>query len=462
MRLISPNFYLSMSLLYIPIILVQLPMVVVVALGVCMGYVLVWLYSQIRKRFVGMNELSNIRLELSRFVQQDKHVQSLFPPTYLNDSLANAPMTRKRSSVPARNINWLAASASGIDEVKRGLSARIELAATSAPSLAESLRYTLLKPGKMVRSRLAILLGQSLEIENRWEQLIELAQVVELEHAASLLHDDVVDDASTRRGLPSHRTVFGDRTAVLTGDTLVSILVDILTKIGIMDVTQAIGESMETLVMGELLQLMTPEVPPPVPYSDTMQHLLFPRSVKVEIDEKETIDRIHVYLRKSFFKTASLFAALTGSVGTIADVSAVHKSALCAFGFFFGLAFQLIDDVLDLDDTDTAQVGKPVGGSDIRNGTVTIPVLLACLDKEGLADSERNELVQIVRRRFRLGGDCERTVELLVKSNGIRQSRTLIRYYLGQCRMQLSILSPVLTSTEPIEQLLHDYENRRS
>jgi geranylgeranyl pyrophosphate synthase len=79
-------------------------------------------------------------------------------------------------------------------------------------------------------------------------------------------------------------------------------------------------------------------------------------------------------------------------------------------------------------------VGKPVGGADLKNGTVTLPILFACIDEKNLSESERCVLLEMVDRRFNRSGDCDRGLELLAKSDGISKSKQLISIYFGYCR----------------------------
>ena len=414
------------------------------------GFCIAYIVAEVVKRWNGMREFTKIRNDLTRFVETDTRLNSLYPPQYLH-FLAGTPLVTSRS---APNVPWMDASEEGVTEVKARLMKRIEAAADTLPVFADALKYSQHKSGKLIRSRLIVLLAKSLRLDKeKWEKVLLLAQAVELEHCASLLHDDVVDEADMRRGIESVRKKFGDRTAVLTGDNLISILVDVLSEIRIMEVTETVSHSIEALVIGELLQLMTSPSSGDAGHSVVLQQLLFP----LHVGDGETLHRIQLYIRKSYFKTASLFAGLAGCVGIIANVPQSDRNALSSFGFFFGLAFQLVDDVLDLADVDPSAVGKPVGGSDVRNGTVTLPVLLACVDEKRLDDSERSALKQMVSRRFRREGDSERTLALLAKSDGIAQSRRVVSYYLDQCRRAL-VAAKV---GNDLEGLLSDYEARQ-
>ena len=425
-------------------------LVVEMALFTLLGLVAGYTVLVLSRRVNGMNEFSKIKRDLSRFVSRDKRLHALFPPQYV--SIRKEEVVFNSQPVTA---SWQSVSEARLVEVKAGLESRIERAALAAPSFAAALRYAFAKSGKMIRSRIVLLLGTCLDISD-WPSLVLLAQAVELEHCASLLHDDVVDDADTRRGIESHRKRFGDRTAVLTGDNLISLLVDALTDIGNMKVTETISGSIEALVIGELVQLMHTS-------SDVQQDLKDERLtqlVPAQTTDPFLVSQMFVYLRKSFFKTASLFAALARCVGIIGNLDNKAIDSLGSFGFFFGLAFQLVDDILDVEPSCEDELGKPSGGSDVKNGTITLPVLLAA--DSALPDSERTELVKMIRRRFKLGGDVERTLALLGKSNAVERAREMVSLYLGRARADLLDALREKKRIEVIDGLLRDYGSRRS
>jgi all-trans-nonaprenyl-diphosphate synthase len=415
-------------------------------LGIAIGYTVLVLF----KRMNGMNEFSKIKRDLSLFVSRDKRLHALFPPQYV--SVRKGEVHSYSQTI---NMSWQSVSEARLVEVKTGIESRIERAALAAPSYAAALRYAFAKSGKMIRSRIVILLGTCLDVTD-WPRLVLLAQAVEIEHCASLLHDDVVDDADTRRGIESHRKKFGDRAAVLTGDNLISLLVDVLTDIGDMKVTETISGSIEALVIGELVQLMHPS-------SDLQRDKLNERLsqlVPTQTTDPFLLSQMYVYLRKSFFKTASLFAALARCVGIIGRLDAEAIDSLGSFGFFFGLAFQLVDDILDVEPSCEEELGKPSGGSDVKNGTITLPVLLAA--DNGLFDLERIEMMKMIKRRFKLGGDPERALTILGKSNAVERSRHMVTMYLGRARADLLEVLKDKDRIEVIDGLLRDYGSRRS
>lgn len=436
----------------------MIELVVWTTVGFAATQILMWL----GRKIAGANEMARIRADLCSFVETSRRIYSLFPPEYIMTPIGGEIMCNAVDS-PAESTKWKDLTEAHVEQVRGGLRLRISQASKeiSCPVFRQALEYTQMKPGKMIRSRLVCLLGTELgTLSSERGSLILLSQAVELEHCASLLHDDVVDDSDVRRGIESHRKKFGDKLAVLIGDNLISILVDVLTEIANMQVTRAISQSIESLVVGELLQLISKRGDSSLNYTDRHVEILFPASIIGPVNsDPQLFDLLFLYIRKSFFKTASLFATLCQCTGILALGRDTSGPGLASFGFFFGIAFQIIDDLLDVSDDSDFLMGKPVGGVDMKNGTVTLPVLFACSEKAKLAESERDELKEMIHRRFSLGGDPERTLQLIVKSDAIAMCRKLVNHYLNRCRADLRAACKKETFPA-IEQLLVDYEFR--
>jgi len=174
----------------------------------------------------------------------------------------------------------------------------------------------------------------------------DLAAAVEFIHSASLLHDDVVDESHQRRGQPSANDRFGNQASVLVGDFLFARGFELMVASGNLEVLKILAHTSAQITEGEVLQL----------------------SLAGNVDTREAD-----YLRVIEAKTASLFSAAT-EVGAILAGGA-HRTALRDFGYHFGMAFQLIDDVLDYS-ADAAALNKNLG-DDFREGKLTCPVILA-------------------------------------------------------------------------------------
>ena len=171
---------------------------------------------------------------------------------------------------------------------------------------------------------------------------LRLAEVTELVHTASLIHDDILDEASTRRGKPALHTVMGTKVAVLTGDFLLARASNWLATLGDIRVVAAMSQALEDLTVGEVMQM-------------------------------QNADNREIYMEKSFCKTSSLIAHSCRGAAILSDPGneEVHN-AIYSYGKHLGLAFQIVDDILDFTAT-SEELGKPAL-SDLKSGVVTLPV----------------------------------------------------------------------------------------
>ena len=182
----------------------------------------------------------------------------------------------------------------------------------------------------------------------RGQRHVNLAACVEFIHTATLLHDDVVDESLLRRGLASANAVFGNKASVLVGDFLFSRSFELMVEDGSLAVLGILSAASSTIAEGEVLQLVTQN--------------------DLATDEARYLEVIRC-------KTAALFAAATRIGAVVADRDPEDEAALEAYGLNLGIAFQVVDDVLDYG-AEQARLGKTVG-DDFREGKVTLPVLLA-------------------------------------------------------------------------------------
>ena len=182
----------------------------------------------------------------------------------------------------------------------------------------------------------------------RGERHVALATCVEFIHTATLLHDDVVDESDLRRGLASANTLWGNQASVLVGDFLFSRAFQLMVEDGSLAVLEILSRTSSVIAEGEVMQLATTN----------------------DVETGET-----TYLEVIRAKTAQLFAAACRIGAVVADRPAVEESALEAYGLNLGIAFQLIDDVLDYS-AKQATLGKTVG-EDFADGNITLPVILA-------------------------------------------------------------------------------------
>jgi octaprenyl-diphosphate synthase len=231
--------------------------------------------------------------------------------------------------------------------------------------------------GKRIRPRLVFLSSNAL---GGVPHAMELALAVELLHSASLLHDDLVDDAETRRGKEAAFRKYGNAVSVLSGDYLLSRLMALLAQIGSMQLVAMFAETARQLSEAEVLQFQVAALHD---YSlENYEHIIYG-------------------------KTASVMQVACEGVAVLGDAPPVQREALARFGSLYGQAFQMRDDYLDLMGTDEL-LGKPVGG-DVREGKVTRITLR-------LLEAYPDEVGAIFKRRGSQPGDIDRLRELAVRS----------------------------------------------
>jgi geranylgeranyl pyrophosphate synthase len=228
-----------------------------------------------------------------------------------------------------------------------------------------------------------------------WRRQAQLGQIVEMIHVASLIHDDVLDEADTRRGGEAVHKLYSNKVAVLAGDYLLARASVLLARLENTAVVQIMSTALESLVAGEIMQLKSPP---------------------------ESLLEMETYLRKSYCKTASLICYAcrsTAMLGGHAYASTV-ATACEEFGFHLGLAYQIQDDILDF--TAAASVlGKPAL-ADMDLGLSTAPILYVA--------QEQPKLRPLVMRRFKDKGDKQMALEALYQSpTAMNKAKNLARFH---------------------------------
>jgi octaprenyl-diphosphate synthase len=245
-------------------------------------------------------------------------------------------------------------------------------------------RYIVSSGGKRLRPLIVLLAARALGYPG--EQHVRAAAIIEFIHTATLLHDDVVDSSSRRRGKDSANTVFGNQASVLVGDFLYSRAFQMMVDIGDMRVMQILADATNTIAAGEVLQLMNVHDP------DTTED---------------------AYRQVIYRKTARLFEAGAQIAAILARRSAADEAAMVEYGRNLGMAFQLVDDALDFD-ASPEELGKNLG-DDLAEGKATLPLIYAMQH----GDSEERELI---RNAVLEGGlnDLE-TIRSIIESTGALQ-----------------------------------------
>ena len=229
----------------------------------------------------------------------------------------------------------------------KGLDEVIRLRLSSKVALIDQISsYIIGAGGKRVRPALLLLVAKALADGQDTPHALEMAAVVEFIHTATLLHDDVVDESTLRRGRETANAAFGNAASVLVGDFLYSRAFQMMVAPNDLRVMQILSDVTNTIAEGEVLQLLNMNDP--------------------EVDESS-------YLQVIRYKTAKLFEASTELGAVLAKASDVQREQAAAFGRHIGTAFQLMDDLLDYT-ASAAQMGKNAG-DDLREGKPTLPLI---------------------------------------------------------------------------------------
>ena len=281
------------------------------------------------------------------------------------------------------------------------------------PILYAAAEHLFVAGGKRLRPAIVLLVAkatapnQAIQASHR-----RLAEITEMIHTASLVHDDVVDEAELRRGVPTVHTSFGNRIAVLAGDFLFAQSSWYLANLDNLEVVKLLSQVIMDLAEGEIQQGLN----------------RFDGSFSIES-----------YLEKSYYKTASLIANSCKAAGVLSEVSDDVAMDLYNYGRHLGLAFQIVDDLLDF--TSSADtLGKP-SGSDLRSGNLTAPVLYAL--------EEKPFLEVLIDREFAQAEDLEQALDLVANSQGMARSRDLAAHH-AQLAVQHLAKLPPSTSREAL------------
>ncbi|BDI18292.1 solanesyl diphosphate synthase [Nostoc cf. commune SO-36] len=260
--------------------------------------------------------------------------------------------------------------------------------------------------GKRIRPAIVLLISRATMLEQDiTPRHRRLAEITEMIHTASLVHDDVVDESDVRRGVPTVHSLFGNRIAILAGDFLFAQSSWYLANLDNLEVVKLLSEVIMDLATGEIQQGLN----------------RFDASISIE-----------TYLQKSYYKTASLIANSSKAAGLLSEVSRETVEHLYSYGRHFGIAFQIVDDILDFTST-TDTLGKPVG-SDLKSGNLTAPVLFALAQKPSLE--------VLIEREFAQEGDLEQALALIQDSQGIQQARDLAAHHAKLAIEHLAVLPP--------------------
>ncbi|ELR97522.1 solanesyl diphosphate synthase [Gloeocapsa sp. PCC 73106] len=284
-----------------------------------------------------------------------------------------------------------------VDNDLRLLTANLKkLIGTRHPILEAAAEHLFSAGGKKIRPAIVLLVARATMLDQDiTPRHRRLAEITEMIHTASLVHDDIVDEAQLRRNVPTVNSLFDNRIAVLAGDFLFAQSSWYLANLDNLEVVKLLSEVIRDFAEGEILQ---------------------------GINRFDTSLSLEAYLDKSYYKTASLIANSAKSACLLSGTSQTIADNIYSYGRNLGLAFQIVDDILDFTGS-TEVLGKPAG-SDLISGNLTAPVIYALEEKPLLS--------VLIEGEFSEKGDLETALELVRESKGIERAKTLALEHANQ------------------------------
>ncbi len=269
--------------------------------------------------------------------------------------------------------------------------------------------HALGSPGKRLRTALTLLSGKLNTY--RFDKLLPLSVAFEMVHLATLIHDDIVDNALTRRGSPTVNAIWGNSIAILLGDYYFAKTAGLIADINDNRIDHLFSDTVATVCEGTILEMMT--------------------AGRVDLT-------IQSYYEKISHKTACLIAACCKGGAIVSQASEEEINLLNVYGMNLGIAFQIIDDILDYTE-DQATIGKPVG-NDLRQGMVTLPLIYAL--QEQPQNGHYQEVYNLLNGATGREEDIRSVVNWVVTGTGVQRSRADAYVYAGKAREALTHFPP--------------------
>jgi heptaprenyl diphosphate synthase len=293
---------------------------------------------------------------------------------------------------------------------------------TSQRNLKKASSHLLKAGGKRIRPIFVLLAGKFGNYD--LDRLSCVASALELIHMASLVHDDVIDAAEVRRGSPTVKAEWGSRMAMYTGDFIFARALVLLSELPNVHVHQLLSKSIVSMCEGEIEQIR---------------------------DFYNTEQNLRTYMRRIKRKTALLLSVSTALGAMVADCSKEVVHALERYGYYAGMAFQIIDDILDLTSS-SQKLGKPAG-NDLRQGNLTVPVLYA------LKHSPEASTLRACIHPDITEEEAETAIRIVRSSGGVEYARRLADLYMEKCLHILQTL-PNIEARSQLEGIAHFINER--
>lgn len=271
--------------------------------------------------------------------------------------------------------------------------------------------YLIAAGGKRIRPLLTLaatkIYGANQEQMNR---AYRLSAAVEFIHSATLLHDDVVDESEQRRGQDAANLVFGNQATVLVGDFLFSRAFQLMVADGNLNILKILSDASAIIAQGEVMQLSTTG------------------NLETTLEDYEEVIKA---------KTAALFTAACEVGPVICEQGADQAKALADYGLYLGMAFQIIDDVMDYSSSNV-KMGK-TAGDDFREGKMTAPVIFAL---QNASAEEKDFWHRTIENKDQKDGDLAQAIELFEKHEAQQKSITLAKSYGDKAKAALDAVPP--------------------
>ena len=286
--------------------------------------------------------------------------------------------------------------------------------------------HILFSGGKRLRPLLMVLSARICGYKGDYDKAFSI--IFEYLHAATLLHDDLVDEATLRRGKPVANSIWGNAAAVLVGDFLLARSLAIAAETKQPDVIKVVSGITENMSQGEIHQLM--------------------RKGSLDLTEAEYMEIIKR-------KTAVLFQGTCRSGALISDVSLTKETALSDYGFNLGIAFQMVDDLLDYT-LDTVTLGKEVG-ADLKEGKLTLPVIYSLKSAD---EKDRTRMENIIKNKNFSVNDFETLIKMIDKYGGQLYTQNLATEYVQNAKEALAVFQN--SKTKEVLLMIADYTLSRN
>ncbi|MEL6884479.1 MAG: polyprenyl synthetase family protein [Pseudomonadota bacterium] len=300
-----------------------------------------------------------------------------------------------------RLADYLAGDMAAVNDLIRD-----KMASEHAPRIPEVTQHLVEAGGKRLRPMLTLAAARMCGYDGPFH--VHLAATVEFIHTATLLHDDVVDESAQRRGRPTANLLWDNKSSVLVGDYLFSRSFQLMTETGSLDVLRILSDASATIAEGEVLQLTAAQ--------------------DLATDEA-------IYMQVIRGKTAALFSAATEVGGVIAGAEETQVRALFDYGDALGIAFQIVDDLLDYQGPSSA-TGKNVG-DDFRERKLTLPVIRAV----ALADAEERAFwSRTIEKGQQEDGDLDHALALLHKHQALGYTKDTALQWADKAKTALAPL----------------------